>query len=146
MSRLANKNILITGGNSGIGLAAAQEYSTERALARRHLQGLRIEKYRLEGAGVSKRRFGAEVPQKSCSVRAGWMRVSNLADLDAMVRQCCTIKREFGHLDGILQSVMQVTANLHAVRRGDGAKLRLQEDRLQPSGGLTSQFKRRCRY
>ena len=26
MSRLANKNILITGGNSGIGLAAAQEF------------------------------------------------------------------------------------------------------------------------
>ena len=26
MGRLANKNILITGGNSGIGLAAAQEF------------------------------------------------------------------------------------------------------------------------
>ena len=35
-SRLANKNILITGGNSGIGLAAAQEFDREGA--RRHLR------------------------------------------------------------------------------------------------------------
>jgi len=34
MGRLTDKNILITGGNSGIGLAAAQE-STERARASR---------------------------------------------------------------------------------------------------------------
>ena len=31
MSRLADKNILITGGNSGIGLAAAQEFDRARA-------------------------------------------------------------------------------------------------------------------
>src|SRR5262249_27742577 len=31
MSRLANKNILITGGNSGIGLAAALEFDREGA-------------------------------------------------------------------------------------------------------------------
>jgi len=36
MGRLANKNILITGGNSGIGLAAAQE--VDREGARRHLR------------------------------------------------------------------------------------------------------------
>ncbi len=29
MKRLADKNILITGGNSGIGLAAAQEFDAE---------------------------------------------------------------------------------------------------------------------
>jgi len=31
MGKLANKNILITGGNSGIGLAAAQEFDREGA-------------------------------------------------------------------------------------------------------------------
>ena len=31
MGRLADKNILITGGNSGIGLAAAQEFHREGA-------------------------------------------------------------------------------------------------------------------
>ena len=31
MGRLANKHILITGGNSGIGLAAAQEFDREGA-------------------------------------------------------------------------------------------------------------------
>jgi len=31
MGRLANKNILSTGGNSGIGLAAAQEFDRENA-------------------------------------------------------------------------------------------------------------------
>ena len=37
MRRLADKNILITGGNSGIGLAAAQEFYREGArVARPH--------------------------------------------------------------------------------------------------------------
>jgi NADP-dependent 3-hydroxy acid dehydrogenase YdfG len=37
MGRLASKNILITGGNSGIGLAAAQEFEREGAPSR-HLR------------------------------------------------------------------------------------------------------------
>ena len=84
MGRLANKNILITGGNSGIGLAAAQEFYREGArvaicgLNERSLQAAK------ETLGVG-----------SLAVRAD---VSNLADLDAMFT---TIKREFGHLDGI---------------------------------------------
>jgi hypothetical protein len=36
--RLADKNILITGGNSGIGLAAAQEFDREGARTRKHSQ------------------------------------------------------------------------------------------------------------
>src|SRR5258705_3977940 len=34
MGRLADKNILITGGNSGIGLAAAQEFDRQRGRAK----------------------------------------------------------------------------------------------------------------
>src|SRR5713226_857301 len=80
MGRLANKNILITGGNSGIGLAAAQEFDREGA--RVAICGLN------EGSlQAAKETLGAE----SLAVRAD---VSNLTDLD-------TFKREFGHLDGI---------------------------------------------
>src|SRR5215813_1978439 len=84
MGRLANKNILITGGNSGIGLAAAQEFYREGArvaicgLNERSLQAAK------ETLGIG-----------SLAVRAD---VSNLADLDTMF---ATIKREFGHLDGV---------------------------------------------
>ena len=81
MGRLANKNILITGGNSGIGLAAAQEFDREGA--RVAICGLN--KGSLQAA---KETLGAG----SLAVRAD---VSNLPDLDAMF---ATIKREFGHL------------------------------------------------
>jgi len=37
MGKLTDKNILITSGNSGIGLAAAQEFDSE-GRARRHLR------------------------------------------------------------------------------------------------------------
>src|SRR5258708_35951547 len=85
MGRLANKNILITGGNSGIGLAAAQEFDREGA--RVAICGLN------EGAlQAAKKTLGAA----SLAVRAG---VSNLTDLDTMF---ATIKREFGHRDGVL--------------------------------------------
>ena len=84
MGRLADKNILITGGNSGIGLAAAQEFDREGA--RVAICGLN------EGSlQAAKETLGAG----SLAVRAD---VSNLADLDTMF---ATIKREFGHLDGI---------------------------------------------
>src|SRR6266545_3832010 len=84
MGRLADKNILITGGNSGIGLAAAQEFDREGA--RVAICGLN------EGTlQATKKTLGPG----SLTVRAD---VSNLADLDAMF---ATIKREFGHLDGL---------------------------------------------
>ena len=84
MGRLADKKILITGGNSGIGLAAAQEFDREGA--RVAICGLNEGSLR-----AAKETLGAE----SLTVRAD---VSNLADLDAMF---ATIKREFGHLDGL---------------------------------------------
>src|SRR5439155_1412143 len=84
MGRLANKNILITGGNSGIGLAAAQEFDREGA--RVAICGLN------EGSlQAAKKTLGAG----SLALRAD---VSNLNDLDTMF---ATIKRELGHLDGL---------------------------------------------
>src|SRR5215510_14313637 len=84
MGRLANKHILITGGNSGIGLAAAQEFDREGA--RVAICGLN------EGSlQATKQTLGAG----SLAVRAD---VSNLPDLDTLF---ATIKREFGHLDGV---------------------------------------------
>src|SRR5437016_8866543 len=83
MGRLANKNILITGGNSGIGLAAAQEF--DRESARVAICGLN------EGSlQAAKETLGAG----SLAIRAD---VSKLTDLDTMF---AAIKREFGHLDG----------------------------------------------
>src|SRR2546428_812729 len=84
MGRLANKNILITGGNSGIGLAAAQEFGREGA--RVAICGLHEGPLR---AGQNP--LGAGSPL----VRAD---VSHLTDLDTMF---ATIRREFGHLDGV---------------------------------------------
>src|SRR5215472_3497961 len=77
MGRLADKNILITGGNSGIGLAAAQEFDREGA--RVAICGLN------EGSlQAAKEMLGAGL--------------TNLRDLDTMFAK---IKREFGHLDGV---------------------------------------------
>src|SRR5260370_39289663 len=84
MGRLTDKNILITGGNSGIGLAAAQEFDREGA--RVVICGLN------EGSlQAAKETLGPG----SLAVRAD---VSNLPNLDTMY---ATIKREFGHLDGV---------------------------------------------
>src|SRR3981081_1608022 len=85
MGRLADKNILLSGGNSGIGLAAAQEFDREGA--------------RVAICGLNERSLQAAketLGAGSLAVRAD---VSNLHDLDSMF---ATIKREFGHLDGVL--------------------------------------------
>src|SRR5437879_3062907 len=84
MGRLTDKNILITGGNSGIGLATAQEFDREGA--------------RVAICGLKERTLQAAkgtLGAGSLAVRAD---VSKIADLDAMF---VTIKREFGHLDGL---------------------------------------------
>jgi len=84
VGRLKNKNILITGGNSGIGLAAAQEFDREGA--RIAICGLNEKTLQ-----AAKESLGAG----SLAVRAD---VSKLTELDGMF---ATIKREFGYLDGV---------------------------------------------
>src|SRR5437667_6596457 len=85
MGRLANKNILITGGNSGIGLAAAQEFAREGA--------------RVAICGLNERSLQAAKETLGAGSLALRADVSNLTDLDTMF---ATIKRKFGHLDGVL--------------------------------------------
>src|SRR5258708_11728726 len=87
MGRLADKNILITGGNSGIGLAAAQEFDREGA--RVAICGLN------EG---SLQRAKETLGAGSLAVRAD---VSNLTDLDTMF---ATIKRRSEEHTSELQS------------------------------------------
>jgi len=84
MGRLADKNILITGGNSGIGLAAAREFDREGA--RVAICGLK------EGTlQAAKGRWEPEVSPFRADV-------SKLADLDTMF---ATIERSSGNLDGL---------------------------------------------
>src|ERR1700740_226967 len=85
MGRLAGKNILITGGNSGIGLAVAQEFDREGA--------------RVAICGLNEATLQATQETLGAGSLALRADVSNLADLDTMF---ATIKREFGHLDGVL--------------------------------------------
>src|SRR5215831_13750658 len=84
MGRLAGKNILITGGNSGIGLAAAQEFDREGA----HVAICGLNERSLQAA---KETLGGG----SLGVRAD---VRNIKDLDTMF---ATSKREFGDLVGV---------------------------------------------
>src|SRR5216684_5163313 len=81
MERLKNKNILITGGTSGIGLASAQEF--EREGARVAICGTDEKKLKeARGAlGPKALAFSADV--------------SKLSDLDSLYSK---IKAEFGHL------------------------------------------------
>ena len=84
MGRLAGKNIFITGGNSGIGLAAAQEFDREGA--------------RVAICGLNEASLQAAKETLGPGSLAVHADVSNLTDLDTMF---ATIKREFGHLDGV---------------------------------------------
>src|SRR5258708_34792268 len=84
MGKLTDKNILITGGNSGIGLAAAQEFDRDGA--------------RVAICGLNEGSLQRAKETLGAGSLAGRADVSNLTDLDTMF---ATIKREFGHLDGI---------------------------------------------
>src|SRR6266404_7032639 len=84
MGRLTDKNILITGGNSGIGLAAAQEFDREGA--------------RVAICGLNEGSLQAAKETLRAGSLAVHADVSNLPDLDTMY---ATIKREFGHVDGV---------------------------------------------
>ena len=84
MGRLAGKNFLVTGGNSGIGLAAAQEFDREGA--------------RVAICGLNKGTLQAAKETLGPGSLAARADVSNLTDLDTMF---AAIKREFGHLDGV---------------------------------------------
>src|SRR5215472_12707822 len=84
MCKLEGKIALVTGGSSGIGLAAAREFVKEGAYV--YVTGRRDR----ELAAAAQ-----EIGRKVTSVRAD---VSNLADLDHLVQQ---IEREKGRLDVI---------------------------------------------
>jgi NAD(P)-dependent dehydrogenase (short-subunit alcohol dehydrogenase family) len=84
MGKLADKNILITGGNSGIGLAAAQEFAREGA--------------RVAICGLNEATLQAALKTLGAGSLAVRADVGNLADLDAMFAR---IKSEFGRLDGV---------------------------------------------
>src|SRR5260221_14396915 len=84
MGRLADKNILITGGNSGIGLATAQEFDREGA--RVAICGLNERTLQ-----ATKERLGA----RSLALRGD---VRDLSHLDTMF---ATIRGGFRHLVGI---------------------------------------------
>ncbi len=75
MGRLAGKNVLITGGNSGIGLAAAQEFDRE---------GARVAICGLNAGSL-------QAAKETLGAKSRYSRdVSHLSDLDAMF---ATIKR-----------------------------------------------------
>src|SRR5437588_7022640 len=125
MGKLTDKNILITGGNSGIGLATAQEFDRE---------GARVAICGLNGGTLraAKETLGAG----SLAVRAD---VSNLTDLDTMF---VTIKREFGHLDGVFVNAGYSEFLLFE----DVTEQSFDKVIASISKGLTSRFKKPRRY
>ena len=83
MGRLANKNILITGGNSGIGLATAKEFDREGA--------------RVAICGLNERTLQAAEETLGAEARRSRLRQQSHRPRTMFA----TIKREFGHLDGV---------------------------------------------
>jgi NAD(P)-dependent dehydrogenase (short-subunit alcohol dehydrogenase family) len=84
MERLKNKNILITGGTSGIGLASAQEFEREGA--------------RVVICGTDEKRLKDARSTLGPKALAFSADVSKLSDLDSLYSK---IKAQFGHLDAV---------------------------------------------
>src|SRR6266850_5164553 len=84
MERLKNKNILITGGTRGIGLASAQEFEREGA--------------RVAICGTDEKTLKEARTTLGPKALAFSADVSKLSDLDGLYSQ---IKAEFGHLDAV---------------------------------------------
>src|SRR6185312_15890394 len=82
MGKLKNKNILITGGTRGIGLASAQEFEREGA--------------RVAICGTDEKRLKQARSTLGPKALAFPADVSKLSDLDSLYSK---IKVEFGHLD-----------------------------------------------
>src|SRR5260370_4598521 len=84
MERLKNKNILITGGTSGMGLASAQEFEREGASVAICGTDEKTLKEARSTLGAKALAFSADV--------------SKLSDLDGLYSK---LKAEFGHLDAV---------------------------------------------
>src|SRR5260370_7766283 len=82
MGKLKNKNILITGGTRGIGLASAQEFEREGA--------------RVVICGTDEKTLKEARSTLGPKALAFCADVSKLLDLDSLYSK---IKAEFGHLD-----------------------------------------------
>ncbi len=84
MERLKNKNILITGGTRGIGLASAQEFEREGA--------------RVAICGTDEKTLKEARSTLGPKALAFSADVSKLSDLDRLYSK---LKAEFGHLDAV---------------------------------------------
>jgi ubiquinone/menaquinone biosynthesis C-methylase UbiE len=104
MGRLADKNILITGGNSGVGVAAAQEFDREGA--------------RVAVCGFNEGSLQAAKETLGAGRLAFREDVSNLTDLDRMF---ATIKREqadtaYKNVAPMWKSFMKLSGLEHGLR------------------------------
>src|SRR5260370_467694 len=130
MGKLTNKNILITGGTRGIGLASAQEFEREGA--------------RVVICGTDEKTLKEARSTLGPNALAFRADVSKLSDLDSLYAK---IKTELGHLDvvfvnagysqsGPFESVEEATfdnlvaANLNA-ERGEIARLAVHRETVR---------------
>src|SRR5882762_4991972 len=95
MERLKNKNILITGGTRGIGLASAQEFEREGA--------------RVSICGTDEKTLKEARSTLGPKALAFSADVSKLSDLDRLYSK---LKAEFGNLDAVFATLATVNLGL----------------------------------